>query len=69
MYFANTAAWGEDINIMIGFDNLALNLLKKILMVYKIHKIIDDHSAFLKQTYDETLKKFGAKNIDWYGEV
>lgn len=35
----------------------------------RIHKVIDDQAAYLKLTYDETLKKFGAKNIDWEGEV
>lgn len=35
----------------------------------RIYKVLDDHSAYLKQTYDDILKKHGAKNIDWEGEV
>lgn len=35
----------------------------------RIYKVIDEHAAYLKKSYDETLKKFGAKNIDWEGEV
>ena len=35
----------------------------------RIYKVIDEHAAFMKASYDSTLKKFGAKNIDWEGEV
>ena len=35
----------------------------------RVYKVIDDHAAFMKKSYDETLVKFGAKNIDWEGEV
>lgn len=35
----------------------------------RVYQVIDDHAVFMKQSYDETLKKFGAKNIDWEGEV
>jgi hypothetical protein len=31
----------------------------------RIYKVIDDRAAYLKKFYDTTLKKFGAKNIDW----
>jgi Txe/YoeB family toxin of Txe-Axe toxin-antitoxin module len=31
----------------------------------RIYKVIDDHAKFMKQSYDETLSKFGAKNVDW----
>jgi len=31
----------------------------------RIYKVIDDRSKYLKNFYDETLRKFGAKNIDW----
>lgn len=31
----------------------------------RVYKVIDDHAAFMKKSYDETLIKFGAKNIDW----
>ena len=31
----------------------------------RIYKVIDDHAAFMKKNYDEKLKIFGAKNIDW----
>lgn len=31
----------------------------------RIYKVIDDQAAFMKKSYDETLVKFGAKNIDW----
>jgi len=31
----------------------------------RIFKVIDDRAAYLKRFYDSTLKKFGAKNIDW----
>jgi len=31
----------------------------------RIFKVIDDRAAYLKNFYDDTLKKFGAKNIDW----
>lgn len=35
----------------------------------RVYKVIDDHAAFMKKSYDETLVKFGAKNIDWEGEI
>ena len=35
----------------------------------RVYKVIDDHAAYMKTSYDETLIKFGAKNIDWEGEV
>jgi len=35
----------------------------------RIYKVIDDSGKALKKHYDETLKNFGAKNIDWEGEV
>lgn len=35
----------------------------------RVYKVIDDHAAFMKKSYDETLAKFGAKNIDWNGEL
>lgn len=31
----------------------------------RVYKVIDDQAAVLKKRYDKTLKKFGAKNIDW----
>lgn len=31
----------------------------------RIYKVIDDRATYLKNFYDATLKKFGAKNIDW----
>jgi hypothetical protein len=31
----------------------------------RVFKIIDDKAASLKKLYDETLLKFGAKNVDW----
>ncbi len=31
----------------------------------RIFKIIDERAKYLKKFYDDTLKKFGAKNIDW----
>lgn len=35
----------------------------------RIYKVIDDHAAFMKRSYDDTLKKFCAKNIDWEGDI
>ncbi len=35
----------------------------------RVYKVIDDHSTFLKKSYDETLIKFSAKNIDWEGDI
>jgi hypothetical protein len=35
----------------------------------RIYKIIDEHGTLLKRSYDNTLKNFGAKNIDWDGEI
>ncbi len=35
----------------------------------RIHKVLDAHNEFMKKSYDETLVKFGAKNIDWEGEI
>jgi hypothetical protein len=35
----------------------------------RIHKVIEEHASFMKQSYDDTLKNFGAKNIDWEGEL
>jgi hypothetical protein len=35
----------------------------------RVYKVIDDHAAFMKKSYDDTLVKFGAKNIDWNGEI
>lgn len=35
----------------------------------RVYKVIDDHAVFMKKNYDETLIKFGAKNIDWEGEI
>ena len=35
----------------------------------RIYKVIEDHANFMKQSYDNTLKIFGAKNIDWKSEV
>ncbi|MGA2408317.1 MAG: hypothetical protein ABSF81_16420 [Bacteroidales bacterium] len=31
----------------------------------RIFKVIDERAEYLKKFYDSTLKKFGAKNIDW----
>ena len=31
----------------------------------RVYKVIDDHAIFMKQSYDETLVKFEAKNVDW----
>ena len=31
----------------------------------RVFKVIDERAAYLKKLYDETLKRFGAKNIDW----
>ncbi|HCT86494.1 MAG: hypothetical protein A2X11_09260 [Bacteroidetes bacterium GWE2_42_24] len=35
----------------------------------RVYKVIDDHASFMKNSYDETLRRFGAKNIDWEGEI
>ena len=35
----------------------------------RVFKVIDDHADFMKKSYDDTLIKFGAKNIDWEGEL
>jgi len=35
----------------------------------RVYKVIDDHAAYMKKNYDETLLNFGAKNIDWDGEI
>jgi len=35
----------------------------------RVFKVIDDHAAYMKKSYDETLIKFGAKNIDWEGDA
>ncbi len=35
----------------------------------RVYKTIDEHASLMKKSYDETLVKFGAKNIDWEGEV
>jgi len=35
----------------------------------RIFKIIDENGNSLKNSYDRTLKMFGAKNIDWEGEI
>jgi hypothetical protein len=35
----------------------------------RIYKVIDDHAEFMKKSYDDTLIKFGAKNIDWEGDI
>lgn len=35
----------------------------------RVYKVIDDHAAFMKKSYDETLIKFRAKNIDWEGDI
>lgn len=35
----------------------------------RIYKVIDNHAFFMKKSYDKTLKKFDAKNIDWEGEL
>jgi hypothetical protein len=35
----------------------------------RVYKVIDDNAAGLKKFYDDTLKNFGAKNIDWDGEI
>ncbi len=35
----------------------------------RVHKVIDDHAAFLKKHYDEVLLNFNAKNIDWEGDI
>lgn len=35
----------------------------------RIFKVIDDHANFMKKSYDDTLIKFGAKNIDWEGDI
>jgi hypothetical protein len=35
----------------------------------RVYKVIDDHAIFMKKSYDQTLIKFNAKNIDWEGEV
>jgi len=31
----------------------------------RVFKVIDDQAAYLKKIYDDGLKSFGAKNIDW----
>jgi len=35
----------------------------------RIFNVIDHHCEFMKKSYDETLKKFNANNIDWEGEI
>lgn len=35
----------------------------------RVYKVIDEHATFMKKSYDDTLIKFGAKNIDWEGEI
>lgn len=35
----------------------------------RVYKVIDDHAANMKKSYDDTLIKFGAKNIDWEGDI
>jgi hypothetical protein len=35
----------------------------------RVYKVIEDHANFMKKSYDETLVKFGAKNIDWEGDI
>ena len=35
----------------------------------RVYKVIDEQAEFLKQSYDETLKKFGAVNVDLNGPV
>ena len=35
----------------------------------RVYKVIDDHAAYMKENYYKTLIRFGAKNIDWEGEV
>jgi len=31
----------------------------------RVFKVIDERASYLKRYWDETLKKFGARNIDW----
>lgn len=31
----------------------------------RVFKVIEDRATWLKKFYDDTLKKFGATNIDW----
>jgi peptidoglycan/xylan/chitin deacetylase (PgdA/CDA1 family) len=35
----------------------------------RVYKVIDDNAEFMKKNYDMKIKQFGAKNIDWYGEI
>lgn len=35
----------------------------------RVFKVIEDHAEFMKKSYDATLGRFGAKNIDWEGEI
>lgn len=35
----------------------------------RVYKVIDEHASLLKRRYDETLIVFGAKNIDWEGDI
>lgn len=35
----------------------------------RVYKVIDEQANNLKKSYDETLKKFNALNIDWEGPV
>jgi hypothetical protein len=31
----------------------------------RIFKVIDDRSQYMKKIYDDGMKNFGVKNIDW----
>lgn len=42
LYFSNSAAWTEDINIYASFENLFINFLQKLKKVFELHKIVEE---------------------------
>ena len=46
MWFANSGAWGDVHNIIIGTDMSLMFILESILLIFKTHKAIDDSNRY-----------------------
>lgn len=46
MWYANSGSWGDVNNVIIGADICVIFLLESILMVFKIHRAIDESNQY-----------------------
>ena len=46
MWFANSGAWGDVNNIIIGTDTCLIFILESVLTVFKMHKAIEETNHY-----------------------